>query len=191
VSPNETALDDQRSILRFLAERVDQGSERYCTLRTLRNGAGLSGTDSYLRAIIDDLEIAGYVNTRQAYKAEGGRFFQISAKGFDLVESGEDPVSGSSLAGGAWKRLPSNFVLSEGKRDRLTTALAVAESKLDELGASNTERAQARAYIVAAQALTSAPDPSPDLIWEILNRANALAGVASLFVSLLALFMAK
>ena len=87
-----------------------------------------------------------------------------------------------------WTGLPSNFQLVEEKRVRLAALLSEAEYALDQLGAGNSEKAMARAYIVAARTLAEAPDPPTDLIWEIIGRANSLAGIASLFVSIIALF---
>ncbi len=95
-----------------------------------------------------------------------------------------------SFDSAAWTGLPSAFVLDEQKSAKLVSLLQAAEQNLDRIGAGNAEKAMARAYIVAAQALADAPDPPADLIWEIINRANNLAGVASLFISIIALFTA-
>jgi hypothetical protein len=94
-----------------------------------------------------------------------------------------DPLNSSS-----WTGLPSNFVLTEQKREKLVTMLHNADVALDSVGATNHEKAMARAYIVAARTLADAPDPPADLIWELINRANHLSGIASLFVSIMALF---
>ncbi|MEG3083621.1 hypothetical protein U1707_08205 [Sphingomonas sp. PB2P12] len=89
-----------------------------------------------------------------------------------------------------WTGLPSQFVLTEQKNAKLVALLENAERELDSVGAGNQEKAMARAYIVAARCLADAPEPPVDLIWEIINRANNLAGVASLLVSIIALFTA-
>lgn len=94
-----------------------------------------------------------------------------------------DPINSSS-----WTGLPSNVVLTEQKREKLVTMLHDADVALDSVGATNHEKAMARAYIVAAKTLADAPDPPADLIWELINRANHLSGIASLLVSVMALF---
>lgn len=81
-------------------------------------------------------------------------------------------------------------VLSEAQRMRLIQGLRDAERRLDELQLDNSQRAQVLAYINAAKELAEAPDPPAELIWEILNRANYLAGIGSFFLALLALFVA-
>jgi hypothetical protein len=88
----------------------------------------------------------------------------------------------------AWRELPASFVLTKEKRQYLVSLLSKAERDLDEIGAGNAEKALARAYIVAAKSLADAPDPPSDLIWEIINRANQLSGIASILVSIIALF---
>jgi hypothetical protein len=86
-----------------------------------------------------------------------------------------------------WTGLPSDNVLSEDRRVSLQTLLTRAEADLDALGIGNAEKALARAYIIAARALADAPEPPVDLIWQIICRANNVAGIASLFVSIIAL----
>jgi len=87
-----------------------------------------------------------------------------------------------------WTGLPSDFDLSEEKRGALISLLHDAELALDSVSVSNNEKAMARAYIVAAKVLADAPEPPADLIWELIGRANALSGIASLLVSIIALF---
>ena len=96
----------------------------------------------------------------------------------------------SNIQSATWTGLPSDFALSEEKRTRLVTCLQQAEAGLDFLGIGNQQKAQVRAYIVAAKALADAPEPPVELIWELIQRANAIAGIASLFVSIIALFVA-
>lgn len=84
--------------------------------------------------------------------------------------------------------LAVSFVLTEDKRKTLVQLLDIASSDLDALEVANSEKAQARAYIIATRALAEAPEPPVSLIWELINRASLIAGIASLFVSIIALF---
>ena len=52
---------------------------------------------------------------------------------------------------------------------------------------SNSEKSQARGYLIAAKALAETPDPPADLIWTIINRAASVAGIAGFFLTLIAL----
>lgn len=99
-----------------------------------------------------------------------------------------DEVATEVVHSSSWTGLPSNFELTQERQQRLVRDLDTAEQTLTGLHLSQEVHAQARAYIIAARCLAEAPDPPADLIWEMLNRANALAGIASLFVSILALF---
>lgn len=93
-----------------------------------------------------------------------------------------------SISSSSWTGLPSDFDLTEERREKLVALLRDSEEALDAIGAGNAEKAMARAYIVAAKVLAETPDPPADLIWELINRASQISGVASLFVSLISLF---
>lgn len=116
-------------------------------------------------------------------QTEDGEYLTIDA-------SPQEAPEPTTFHSSSWTGLPSTFAMDEQKSANLVALLRKAEDGLDRIGAKNAEKAMARAYIVAAQALADAPDPPADLIWEIINRANNLAGVASLFVSIIALFTA-
>ena len=107
--------------------------------------------------------------------------FRISA-----AASGVEPVTVDSTQ---WTGLPKEGVLDEPSALRLVSALAIADDAVARSGASNNEKAQARAYIIAMNALAEAPEPPADLIWEIVSRANQLSGIASLLVSVISLFI--
>jgi hypothetical protein len=89
-----------------------------------------------------------------------------------------------------WTGLPSGFTFNPAKHDRLVSLLKEAEDSLDKLEATNEEKAMARSYLVAAKVLSDAPDPPIDLIWELIGRANQIAGITALLISLIALFSA-
>jgi len=106
------------------------------------------------------------------------------------VYSGElAAISPGAIDSALWTGTPSERTVAVEKRERLIQLLGQAEIDLELLGASNSDKAMARAYIIAARTLAEAPDPPEDLIWELIDRANSLAGVASLFVAIVALFV--
>ena len=88
-----------------------------------------------------------------------------------------------------WTGLPKEGVLSEQSVLRLKAALTIVEDAVLKSDATNEEKSQARSYIIAMSVLADAPEPPADLIWELVNRANQLSGIASLFVSIFTLFV--
>jgi hypothetical protein len=79
------------------------------------------------------------------------------------------------------------FFRAESRKAEFVAATNKSLEKVDDAKLSNSEKAQARGYLMAAKALAETPEPPVDLIWTILQRANSIAGIASFFVSLLAL----
>ncbi|MEA3051316.1 MAG: hypothetical protein QOG72_219 [Sphingomonadales bacterium] len=90
----------------------------------------------------------------------------------------------------SWTGLISDTELNEEKRSKLIANLKQIESDLSATSLSNAEKAQARAYIAASIILSEMPEPPVDLIWEMITRAATIAGIASLFVSVIALMKA-
>lgn len=87
-----------------------------------------------------------------------------------------------------WTGLPKFGVLTEEGAERLRASLAIVEDAVGKSNATNEEKSQARSYIIAIQALSEAPNPPADLIWEIVQRANNLSGIAALFLTIFSLF---
>ena len=148
--------------------------------------------DAHAKGLVDKYEDVSLRDTPLRISRLGERFlFDSDAdESLSLAEKSDLGGEESVIDSSKWTGLPSNFELNEEKSAKLVLLLQDAERSLDAVGAGNHEKAMARAYIVAAKCLADAPDPPADLIWEILNRANNLAGVASLFVSIIALFTA-
>jgi hypothetical protein len=103
-------------------------------------------------------------------------------------DSNETRAQHTSRESNNWSILPHHFVLSETSRVELLEKLTEVEKRLEQIDLGNAERAQVRSYVLSAQILTDSPDPPVDLIWELIGRANSVAGIASLFVSVIALF---
>ena len=107
-------------------------------------------------------------------------------------EADAETARGNSVASidsRKWTGFPANFQLTPDKQKALAKELDLAELALANPEITQELQAQGRAYIIAIRALADAPDPPTDLIWEMVNRANSLAGIASLFVSILGLFL--
>jgi len=105
----------------------------------------------------------------------------------------EDPealkgVEPSAIDSSTWTGRSTVRQLDEARRVKLVALIESAEKNVEEAELGNFERSQALSYIVAIKALAEAPEPPSDLIWELASRANNLAGVAALFVSIIGLF---
>ena len=157
---------------------------------------------NWVRRALQSLSDSGYSKGRMTFGDERDQPVYLSPSGVRraerLLEDGvvsvvqpdgvqsETPPSAGELY---TTSLPADFVLSSEKREILTDELQKIELSLEDLPLSNSNKAQVRALVLAAKELSQAPEPPSDLIWEILNRANSVAGVLSLFVSVLSLFV--
>jgi hypothetical protein len=90
----------------------------------------------------------------------------------------------------SWTGFPKDGLLDQAAATRLQAGLRLVDLEIDKFKGTNEQRSQARAFFVALQAFSEAPEPPADLIWQIVDRASQLSGIASLFVSVIALFQA-
>lgn len=114
---------------------------------------------------------------------------QITKLMFDLANSdSNDNAANLDNFGKDSSRQSIRLTIEEGMRERILAEVAKTQTAVDRFDAGNIEKAQAKALLNAIQALAEAPEPPADLIWELLQRANNIAGIASLFIAIIALF---
>ena len=181
-----SAKADQLTILKYLYDRLVDGDARYCTIPTIKKNTGLTQSNQYILALTDDLESVGLVITRQAYQISGGRLFQITAAGFDAIESGDVSIAVDSSA---WT---GRFDLSEYQKAEIRSILNQMKAAILDAKLSNARTANAMALIEAAEKLIETPDPLWPEIMRLL-RSPALAGVvgvASLVIGVVQIVMA-
>jgi DNA-binding PadR family transcriptional regulator len=181
---DKTAFELRRLTLAYLFERVSKGNLRFATVPVITKALGYNLSRQFVRTLLDDLEFRGLVVTR-SNNAQGKNFYQITAEGIDAHNRS---FATNSIDSTNWTGLPTNFVLTQELQAKLVADLDRAEQALQFASISQHERSQARAYIIAMRTLAEAPEPQADLIWEMLARLNQMAGIASLFVSIIALF---
>lgn len=86
------------------------------------------------------------------------------------------------------KLLPdTRFFDSEERKQEFLSVANDTYQEIEKSDLTNSQKASARGYLAAAKALSENPDPPVELIWDILNRANNIAGIGSFFLSLIML----
>ncbi len=176
-----SAEADQFQVLQYLVNRISEGDDRYCTIPTIRRNTGLEKSNQYILALTDDLETSGLIITRQAYQMAGGRLFQATARGIDVVRSGKMPLMTDSAG---WT---GEIQLSESQRLQIRNVLTELKNEISAARLSNSKTANAMALVEAIELLVETPDP----LWpEILRliRSPTLQGITSITGLLLSLF---
>jgi hypothetical protein len=181
-----SARSNQLAIIEYLYRRLSSGDTRYCTIATIKKNTGLDHSSQYLLALTDDLESAGLIITRQAYQMSGGRLFQITAAGYDAVETGDVPVTVNSAA---WT---GRFDLSEHQKLEIRRILGEMRIVIETAKLSNSRTANAMALIESAEKLVETPDPLWPEIMRLLRSPTlaSVVGIASLAMALVQIVMA-
>lgn len=161
-------------------------------MRRLQNGSGMPSHPMRIVPLLHEYAKFGEAWLQEMWPTTMARSAEGNGGDVQPLDVGQDEgaITTSSVDSSGWTGLPPGFVPTEEKWAALRLLLREADETLNGLGASNSEKAMARAYIVAAKSLADAPEPQLDLVWEIISRANQISGVASLFVSIIALFTA-
>ena len=71
---------------------------------------------------------------------------------------------------------------------KIASGLAEVRSKIETLDLTNFEKSSAQSYLNILIELAQMPEPDVSIFWLALERANSIAGIASLVVSVFALF---
>lgn len=181
-----SAKNDQREVLGYLYRRLADGDTRYCTIATIKKNTGLDRSNQYMLSLTDDLESAGLIITRQAYQVSGGRLFQITAAGYDAVESGNLAITFDSAA---WT---GRIDLSESHRAEILKILAEMRKIIQSAKLSNARTSNAIALIECAERLIETPDPLWPEIMRLLRSPtlSGIVGIAGLLMSIIQIFMA-
>jgi hypothetical protein len=178
------AQTDQQMVLRYLYERLAGGDQRYCTIPTIQKNTAIDASNQYVLTLTDDLEMQGLIMTRQAYQMKGGRLFQITGKGVDFIDSGEQiPASSASWTG--------RLDVSEVKKEQIQKHLAEMRRIVEAAKMTNAQRCNILAVVGAMEKLVEAPDPQwPEVIRLIRNPTlSGVVGIASLLITIFGLIV--
>ena len=99
-----------------------------------------------------------------------------------IFDTGEQATQDERIHSEDWTGIAAQVITAQNS-DQVRAAILKAKDAVRDLG-SNEKTAQAMAFLQAAEALIEAPEPPSDLIWELINRAGAICGVISLFITL-------
>ncbi|MBW8743038.1 MAG: hypothetical protein JF628_01580 [Sphingomonas sp.] len=203
---NEAALSDYAGLLDHYPIKADEGffdpvvSENESLFVVSRTYSGMSarirssGYPTIYRELTEEIGASEFHIRWQddeiVADAPSPTWFPLP-KNWRWVRIGQEEESpeASAIDSSRWTGLPSGFKLTADKQKALVRDLDRVEEQLQDFNVGQEIRAQARAYVIAARILAEAPDPQADLIWEMIGRANALSGVASLFVAIISLFV--
>ena len=203
-----TYSDFAQKMLLGLYQEVELFEAESVTLGDLVRTYQLDAKERWLQMLVEEWHHSSLVDVDDVLGPPATKSVYITAAGVRQIErdyGSKDGVGQILQRFGAEKRLiapgvestawtgraPSITTLNSEAAVKLVRELDKAEAALLSLDLGQEAKAQVRAYIVSARTLAESPEPQADLIWELLNRANAMAGVASLFVSILALIVAK
>ena len=182
--------------LRASYDKLMRRGRAYISFRALSRAYGLPLNRDWIVWFASEAERTGHAKVDRFPSDLRDRKLSIEGPGLQLVQENLklDPNWGlfkisSEAAAYDAKRVGEVTIPAE-NIEPLVAGLKQAEQRLDRLSIGNVEKAQARAYIIATLALAEAPEPPADLMWELLQRANNIAGIASLLVAVIALFVA-
>jgi hypothetical protein len=122
--------------------------------------------------------------------------FEIGERRSQIAEAASDGGCGDALRrlkelpfdASSWTGIKPELIFDEAVKAKVVSLLHKARDELTDGLLSNREIAQARAFLSAALVLTDTPDPSTDLIWELIQRASAIAGLVGALFGLTQLF---
>ena len=69
-------------------------------------------------------------------------------------------------------------------RARIKEAIGEARTLFEQRQLSNEQKVQALVLLRAAEELVNAPEPPSDIVWELINRAAAVCGIAGLVLTI-------
>lgn len=177
-----------------------EGGNTMVSLAKALQAANIDWKEGWLVRVHDSLKSKGLLDGPQNRRVEQMTAGSLTPAGLQHVEDNilpassndNEPESGENqkIDSSAWTGLPARFKLTEKLRTDIVNQLGRAEIALKDGAFSQEQSSQAHAYIVAARAMLEAPEPDPEMAWTIVNRASQIAGIASLFVSIIALFTA-
>jgi len=182
MSSDRSAEAVRNRVLAYLYDKaVRHDDHRYVSLARIARDLKLEIDRERLRIIVDDLEFRGFAVGRNQ-PSKGKTLYQITPRGIDSIET--DP---NRLERTGWSGTDFSSDWTDQKVASIVSEIRKVDDQLKELGLTNEQISQVRAYTSAAIIIIESPKPDSDLIWELLNRASAVAGVIGLFVTALTL----
>ena len=155
----------------------------YASRTSIQRELRLPLAEGYLHIVLDGLVEDGRVqtNTRGHYRLSvAGVEFAQKEWGFAI-----DPIHSVE-----WTGSLDRHEVSAASRERISQRLRAIEAALEDLPLTQTERANAKAYLLATIALSEAPDPPWELIIKLLGVLGGLGAIASAITDVLSMIRA-
>ena len=113
-------------------------------------------------------------------------YFVLSDQGVEEFEKQRAEAEGFTLSeeqitARRWERLQS-VTINERNAETVSKLINKSLDVLNQQNLSNEQHRQAAAYMLAAKELVSAPVPPSTIIWDLIQKAAAIAGIIQLIL---------
>ena len=134
-----------------------------------------------LRLVLRKMEAEGWVQ-------HGFSYFKLTDAGIielqkRLQDGAEFALTSEQLDNLRWSRLKA-IELSEENANVVTSLIDKSLAELQKQKISNEEHRQAAAYMLAAKELVLAPSPPSEIIWDLIQKASAIAGIVQIVLQI-------
>ncbi len=190
----------ERQIFRFLASHENVEGKRISlqeTFNSLFKSNGLLTSAAFpngrlvtvdeLRQVVRRMVREGWLTQSDALN---DLYYELTDNGIVELQARKSSESNFELSEDEvtdrrWARLKQITI----KRDNAEQISTLLDRSLDELGKqqiTNEQHRQAAAYLLAAKELVNAPAPPSDFVWDLVQKAAAIAGVAQIVLAIFA-----
>lgn len=191
-------------LLIALYQETERTGDPYQRVGPLLAKYGIDYKPLWISQVADEWEHLYFSDVSRVLNGYEHWSFRISAQGVREIESkygsktgvGEilAPATVEAEAGPASVQAdasetprPGAVVKTIEETEIISNRLQQALGGLDNIGLSNTEHSQARAYLAAALSIADSPTPRWDIVKEILMVVSVIAGVGGMIAGILAL----
>lgn len=145
-------------------------------------GGRLANRDE-VRRVIQKLEKEGNL---KVWDNLAEVYFQLSDQGVEELENKLAAAEGFAVSeeevtARRWERLQS-VTINERNAETVSSLIDRSLDVLNHQNLTNEQHRQAAAYMLAAKELVSAPVPPSAIIWDLIQKAAAIAGIVQIIL---------
>lgn len=113
-------------------------------------------------------------------------YFELSDRGVEELQKQRAEAEGFSISeedvtARRWERLQS-VAINEQNAETVSSLIDRSLDVLNQQNLTNEQHRQAAAYMLAAKDLVSAPVPPSKIVWDLIQKAAAIAGIVQLIL---------